>query len=39
MAVVTEIMIQERFDEISTQLLSLHVMYKYLAIKSEFTVS
>ncbi|XP_053152051.1 28S ribosomal protein S27, mitochondrial [Hemicordylus capensis] len=35
MAIVTEIMIQESFDELSTQLLSLYVMYKYLATKSE----
>nr|XP_034955684.1 28S ribosomal protein S27, mitochondrial isoform X1 [Zootoca vivipara] len=37
MAVVTEIMIQESFDEVSTQLLSLYVMYKYLTTKSELT--
>nr|XP_056704995.1 28S ribosomal protein S27, mitochondrial [Euleptes europaea] len=37
MAVVTEIMIQEHFDEVSTQLLSLYVMYNYLKTKSEFT--
>ncbi|KAM6475276.1 small ribosomal subunit protein mS27 [Liasis olivaceus] len=37
MAVVTEIMIQEDFTEVSTQLLSLYTMYKYLATKSELT--
>ncbi|XP_061477245.1 small ribosomal subunit protein mS27 isoform X2 [Rhineura floridana] len=37
MAVVTEIMIQESFDEVSTQLLSLYAMFKYLTIKSELT--
>lgn len=38
MAIVTEIMLQEGFDEVSTQLLSLYVMYKYLATKPELTV-
>ncbi|KAJ6669842.1 hypothetical protein lerEdw1_000391 [Lerista edwardsae] len=37
MAIVTEIMLQEGFDEVSTQLLSLYVMYKYLATKPELT--
>ncbi|XP_060091777.1 small ribosomal subunit protein mS27-like [Heteronotia binoei] len=35
MAVVTEIMIQESFDEVSTQLLALYVMYNYLENKPE----
>lgn len=39
MAAVTEIMIQEDFTKMSTQLLSLYTMYKYLATKSELTVS
>ncbi|XP_067424752.1 small ribosomal subunit protein mS27 [Emydura macquarii macquarii] len=36
-SIVTEIMLQESFDELSTQLLSFHVLYHYLATKSEFT--
>ncbi|XP_054842751.1 28S ribosomal protein S27, mitochondrial [Eublepharis macularius] len=37
MAVVTEIMIQESFDEVSTQLLALYIMYNYLKTKPELT--
>ncbi|KAM8960822.1 small ribosomal subunit protein mS27 [Pelodytes ibericus] len=34
-SVVTEIMLQENFDEVSTQLLSLYTLHKYLSTKPE----
>ncbi|NXP52198.1 RT27 protein, partial [Heliornis fulica] len=36
-SIVTEIMLQESLDEVSTQLLSLYVLYSYLATNSEHT--
>ncbi|KAM7077832.1 LOW QUALITY PROTEIN: small ribosomal subunit protein mS27-like [Ciconia maguari] len=37
MSVITEIMLQESFDEFSTQLISLYVLYQYVPTKSEHT--